>query len=849
MNLHRHTSLILTWMVIIVAVILVSPGEIGRKEILFHAAVAAGWMAVTFLAYRRRMLSAAVLGFIMFTVYHAAEVQTFGPLKTFPLLVYALISVTLALIFVLLRQPERRWLRGIGTVVGVMVIIAATVVPAVVLLYRLQFGQPFSRTELFAILQSNLGEATGFISTFADWHILLIPSVALVGMILLFVHQPPGRMPKRFLPPALLLVILCVAISLQYRDQLRLPQFIEENHALYHEELERFRAVQARYVGDEQRIVASKDGHDETWIVLIGESLNRDHMGLYGYHRPTTPRLSQRHRAGELLVFEQPYAIHTHTAPVFERAFTAANQHNRERFFRMPSVIGVLNAAGVRTAWISNQIRYGPWDNIVSVMAERADTVMFLNDYIGATTYTKVRDEAVIDPVRRLLNTPHRGSRVLFVHLMGNHHPYCIRYPDTYDRWRGGLPLREFGALAQNAERAREINCYDNSVLYNDAIVDGLIRLLEKRPDAAGLLYTSDHADDVDAGVGHVAGRFTFSMTRIPLLLWTSEHWRAQYSDAYRRLRQRRSRVFANDFLFDTMLGLFGVRTPLRDTTGDLSGEDFSLRLGELSTLHGAKAFLAPENVPYHQRRALHALHDADQAARILPHRVNTLGMLRQLLRDGGSSFECDLMIVREDDSCRFDVGHDAGTMAGMSLWEMLSNVERWRVREGIAGPGKIWLDVKNLNAGNVDAALRRLRQLDRRFNLRERIIVETGWTGREAALLADAGFHTSYYLPTDDLLAIWQSGSEVKRKRRARDIAAQVRQQRMAAVSFDHRLYPFVTQVLEPLLPERIVYHTWLPGPRLRDPDFIDTMRKISSFHDARVRTILVPYASPYAL
>ena len=36
---------------------------------------------------------------------------------------------------------------------------------------------------------------------------------------------------------------------------------------------------------------ATKEAGKELYVVVIGESLNENHMSLYGYHRNTTPLL------------------------------------------------------------------------------------------------------------------------------------------------------------------------------------------------------------------------------------------------------------------------------------------------------------------------------------------------------------------------------------------------------------------------------------------------------------------------------------------------------------------------------------------------------------------------------
>ncbi len=71
---------------------------------------------------------------------------------------------------------------------------------------------------------------------------------------------------------------------------------------------------------------------------------------------------------------------------------------------------------------------------------------------------------------------------------------------------------------------------------------------------------------------------------------------------------------------------------------------------------------------------------------------------------------------------------------------------------------------------------------------------------------------------------------------------------QNLDAVSFDHRLYPFVKQYLEPLISDDIAYHTWY-APSLKSINFKDNLLKNKLYLDNRVKTLLTPYKSQFDL
>lgn len=70
---------------------------------------------------------------------------------------------------------------------------------------------------------------------------------------------------------------------------------------------------------------------------------------------------------------------------------------------------------------------------------------------------------------------------------MGNHGSYEERYPHAFNRWTG----------------KSHIDKYDNSILYNDFVMKQLFSAVKESAKLSGAVYFSDHADDVDAGLGH----------------------------------------------------------------------------------------------------------------------------------------------------------------------------------------------------------------------------------------------------------------------------------------------------------------------------------------------------------
>src|SRR5690606_38893701 len=206
--------------------------------------------------------------------------------------------------------------------------------------------------------------------------------------------------------------------------------------------------------------------------------LNKNHMSLYGYHRTTTPELDALYNQKQILRFDNIYSNHTHTMPVLSLALTEAAQDNQKNYYESISIIEILNSANFETFWLTNQYLLGAWDNLVSAVAAESDKIYSINSSIGRSTRTQRHDGDLLPIFERVIAQKNKKNRAIFVHLMGNHGSYCLRYPDTFKKFTGELSDAELGKQI-NKKHSNSINCYDNSVLYNDFMVSSLIKTLQ----------------------------------------------------------------------------------------------------------------------------------------------------------------------------------------------------------------------------------------------------------------------------------------------------------------------------------------------------------------------------------
>ena len=777
----------------------------------------------------------AYVGFILVLF---AEKLNFGPLSFNSILIYMLFIFAMTFIFTLIYQ-ELNILKKykIASIVSYIAAITVYIIPLFFIIYALNYDTAVTKDILYAVFQSNTEESMEYISDFIAWEYiaLFVFITAFIGFLLYRQEKKETQKIEKSLLVFLILTFL--SISLAQFSSLRLPDFLIGGFEKYDYELTQFKEMKAKRKAGEINFQASKKAQGETYIFIIGESLNRKHMGIYGYLRNTTPILSKMNSEGELLIFNNAYSNHTHTVPVLSLALTEANQYNKKTYYDSLSIIDVLKKADIETYWLTNQTIYGAWDNMVSVIGTSADHLVAMNKHIGTQTRTNHLDGALINEVKKVLAKKTNKNRVIFVHLIGNHGSYASRYPhDKYSIFSGKLNQGEFGT---KASKVGSINDYDNSVVYNDYVVSSILKEFQKDKSAFALMYMSDHTDDVIDKLGHNSGKFTFYMTQIPMLTWFSDKFKKEYPKKYSNLTKRKETLFSNDMLYDSMLGLFGVKTDRYHATYDFSSDEYKLEPKDALTLHGKKHYTDKSNHLYWQKVNTEYLLDTNQSSRIFPHRVDSVGKLRDIWNEGFRSFEMDVRFG-DKNTTTFKVGHNPPLM-GIGLEKFLNYIDTTKIQ-------RVILNIQNLNNLNYRSVLTRLEYLNNKYHLNNKLIVESGTKDDFFKEFSNNEWHTSYYLPTVTILKLLKDNNETKMEVMATEVSKEMKNQNVSAISFEDKLYPWIKKYLEPKIDSNIIYHSWY-APALYTVYFQENLLKKELYLDQRVKTLLSTYDSQFEL
>ena len=289
-----------------------------------------------------------------------------------------------------------------------------------------------------------------------------------------------------------------------------------------------------------------------TLIYVLGESVRYDHLQLYGYQRPTTPLLCQRHAGGELLHY-RALSYDTSTIKSAQGMFT--NTDNTSRRATVGSFISLFRKHGVPTAFVSSMSRGGT--PTLMLLTEECDEIVSMDSF-GV--------EEVLDTLRSRFANP-RKDQIVIVQTKGSHFHYNNKYP--HDRFSAFTPDENYHDMT--VENVDLVNAYDNTIVYLDYFLNEIMEMFKDSP--AVLVYCSDHGESLgeEGRFMHESPLTAMEQRRVPLMIWGSEPYRRLHAGTWQALRSHVEEEVEHGHLFHTLLSLGGIDSVWKRKEMDLT--------------------------------------------------------------------------------------------------------------------------------------------------------------------------------------------------------------------------------------------------------------------------------------
>ena len=306
-------------------------------------------------------------------------------------------------------------------------------------------------------------------------------------------------------------------------------------------------------------------------VFILGESTNRNHMHLYGYYLPNTPYLDELQAKGEIVAMSDAISPHSTTVEVLSELFTFCDYESEKPWYEYHNLIDVMNAAGYRTHWLSNQESSGMWGNVAQLYANHSTMHKFtrLRDSLEDSG---ILDEELFPLLDEALKDASPDKNFYVLHLMGGHGLYYNRYPYAFHKFKAEDIKLQIG------ERFRDIVAqYDNALYYNDYVVSEIINRF--RDKEALVVYIPDHGEAVYDEGGSIAGHLEENpdrhMIEIPVIFWASKKFREKYPEKWEAIEDAADRPYRTDDMIHTLMELADIKTEEWNPQKSVINDDF----------------------------------------------------------------------------------------------------------------------------------------------------------------------------------------------------------------------------------------------------------------------------------
>ena len=324
-------------------------------------------------------------------------------------------------------------------------------------------------------------------------------------------------------------------------------------------------------------LIKTKDNQPDNIVLIIGESHNKNHSSLYGYEKNTNPLLDERKKNEELFVFTDVVSAATTTIPSFKYMMSTFSYQSLLPWYEEQTLPQIVKEAGYTSYWFSNQSKWGFWNNVIVKYADLFANTYFYGDLVS-TNHANNYDEGVLT-LRERYEGRDDSKKFVVYHLMGSHPDFKQRSPNQFKQFR---PCEYNGFDNKVNETLAE---YDNSLLYNDFVLDSIIRCYQYKE--ALVIYLSDHALDLFQTDNQYAGHAKAEResiqcgVEIPFWIYVSPLFKKKYPSFVQRIRACVNRPFMTDNLVYVLMDVMGV--DFRDDLNKVSecsllGSDYKMR-------------------------------------------------------------------------------------------------------------------------------------------------------------------------------------------------------------------------------------------------------------------------------
>lgn len=311
-------------------------------------------------------------------------------------------------------------------------------------------------------------------------------------------------------------------------------------------------------------------------VLIIGESYNRSHSGLYGYRLNTTPVQDSLKKEGSLVDFTDAICSWNATCETFQNILSMHCVGDGREWYNTPFFTSLMRKSGYKVFFMSNQFVDNPASSFSAFIED-----IFINDPLVSKVQFDYRnndvhqyDDNLLEDYDRLKK--HAGKNNLWIfHFMGLHADFSERYPSN----KTVFTLKDYHRKDLSADDIQLLSEYDNAVRYNDEVLGKILKRFKDKE--AIIIFFADHGErvyDYDAEFGRSLGWSKSEVIQqfyVPMWMYATKKYSEKHSDIWERVKKASEKRYMTDAIGHTILYLAGAKSKLYKPKYDVLSSDY----------------------------------------------------------------------------------------------------------------------------------------------------------------------------------------------------------------------------------------------------------------------------------
>lgn len=291
----------------------------------------------------------------------------------------------------------------------------------------------------------------------------------------------------------------------------------------------------------------NKTINDINFIIILGESVRADHLGINGYKRNTTPLLN---KIEDIISFDNLFTNRSYTSISIPQILSDEPMHTLDEFKEYTSLIDVANSAGMSTVWIGNQVPETSFNYFIENSAQK----VLIDPFRSVYSYNNTSDLELLPHFYNFFQE--LEQKFIILHMLGSHWMYHKRYDKNFEHF---TPTAKSKYLPSNS-RDEMINAYDNTILLLDYFINDIIHHIKKQDDKTILIYLSDHGEALGEDGKYLHAFRSPAIENPAGMIWLSPLLKQSNPKLFKQINSIKNSYIELDFLFPTVLDILGIQ-------------------------------------------------------------------------------------------------------------------------------------------------------------------------------------------------------------------------------------------------------------------------------------------------